>query len=81
MRNGSEHLEERTWLQPDDRVRLTGESWDHFEMRGQTARVVDIDLNGDPLIEDPVGGLLAVFTKPAAGIDYSAEMIEEKTDD
>jgi hypothetical protein len=74
--NGSENTPERSWLQPGDLVRLTGASWERFGLLGQTAFVVEIDLDGDALIEDPSGGVLAIYARPPE-IDYSAERVDE----
>jgi hypothetical protein len=71
---GSEHTPERTWLQPGDRVRLTGDDWRSLGLQGATATVIDIDIDGDPLIEDPTGGVWAVYTE-GEHIDYSAERV------
>lgn len=63
------------YLKPGDIVKLTGDSWGRLSMRGQTAVVIDIDLDGDPLIEDPAGGVLAIC-QDLPEIDYSAERVE-----
>lgn len=62
-------------VKPGEIVKLTGDSWDRLNMRGQTAVVIDIDLDGDPLIEDPAGGVLAIY-QDLPEIDYSAERLE-----
>lgn len=65
------------YIKPGDIVQLTGETWHEIGMHGQTAVVVDIDLDGDPLIEDPVGGVLAIYrSENDPYVDYSAERVE-----
>lgn len=67
-------MSDTDYIQPGDAVKLTGDSWDRLNMRGQTAVVIDIDLDGDPLIEDPAGGVLAIY-QDLPEIDYSAERV------
>jgi len=58
-------------IEVGDIVKLTGEDWKFYDLHGETRVVIDIDLDGDAIVEDQ-GHILAVFADDDH--DYSAEL-------
>jgi hypothetical protein len=65
-------------FQVGDLVRLTGKSWDSFDLRGKTARVHSVTSWAEPEISDPDGKGRWFSIYVNSHYDYSAERVEDE---